>query len=122
MWRLPGALLWLPTAVNAFLLAEIVQLWWQRSHGGHNTAQGDFEIAMHILAASVPISGLLLVGSGIFAALRTRVAPGPASKRELGVLGLVALNVVAPILLYFGLRWLARARACPLTARPTRSL
>jgi len=107
MWRLPGALLWLPTAVNAFLVVEIVQLWWQRSHRGFNTAQGDFEIAMHILAASVPISGVLLVGSGVFAVLRTKVAPSPDSKRDFGVLGLVALNVMAPVLLYFGLRWTA---------------
>jgi hypothetical protein len=104
MWTLPSALLWLPTTVNAFLAAEIVQLWWQQSRGGNNTAQGDFEIAMHIAAASVPISAVLLVGAAILWVMRRTVRPAPELRRSPGVAALLTLNVVAPVLLYFALR------------------
>jgi hypothetical protein len=107
MWTLPGALMWVPTSVNGYLLAEIAQLWWQRRQGGYNTAQGDLEIWMHIMAASVPIAGLLLIGAGIFAVMGRTVGAGFALARTPGLLALLALNVTAPVLLYFALRFAA---------------
>ena len=105
MWKTPGSFLWLPTAVNAFLLAEIIQLSWERTHGVTNTAQGDFEIAMHIMMASIPISICFLIGLSVFAVLRARAARDTESKRETGCAVLAMLNLVAPVFLYFVLRW-----------------
>ena len=105
MWTLPGALMWVPTTVNGYLLAEILQLWWQRRQGGYNTAQGDFEIWMHIMAASVPIAGLLLIGAGVFAVMGRTVGTSFVLARTPGVRTLLALNISAPILLYFALRF-----------------
>ncbi len=107
VWRLPDSLLWLPTAVNAFLAVEIVHLWWQRRQGGYNTAQGDLEIAMHIAAASVPISALLMVGALVILLTRKVVGRSPSAARWTGSSALLAVNVVAPVVLYYGLRWLA---------------
>lgn len=107
VWSLPGALLWLPTAVNGFLAVEIVQLWWQRRHGGYNTAQGDFAVGMHIAAASLPIAALLIVGAVALLILRRAVgrSAGPAGSH--GVYVLLAVNIAAPVVLYYGLKWLA---------------
>ena len=105
MWKSFGLSLWLPTAVNAYLLAEIIQLSWERSHGVTNTAQGDLEIAIQIMTASVPISICFLIGFSVFAVMRTRVPRDPESKPENGCMALAMLNLLAPALLYFGLRW-----------------
>jgi hypothetical protein len=91
--------------MNLFLLAEIAHLAWQRQVGGYNTAQGDFAIAMHIMAASVPISGVLLVGLAMFAVMRKKVPPGSEAPRGTGSLMLVLANIAAPVLLFFGLKW-----------------
>src|SRR5476651_2702444 len=98
MWTFPGVLLWLPTAVNAFLGAEILRFAWEARHG-YNMAQGDMQIAGHILVGSVPLSALLLLGWAVLAVLRMRAPPGPDSTREPGVLALAILNIIAPVLL-----------------------
>jgi hypothetical protein len=98
MWRFPGVLLWLPTAVNAFLGAEILRFAWEARHG-YNMAQGDMQIAGHILVGSVPLSALLLLGWAILAVLRIKVPPSPELRREPGVRALALVNIVAPVLL-----------------------
>ena len=106
VWSLPGALLWLPAAVNAYLAAEILQLWWQQRHGGYNTAQGDFAIGMHIAAASLPIAVLLIVGTVIPLIMRRAVGRSAGSAGSHGVYALLAVNIAAPVVLYYGLKWL----------------
>ena len=104
MWKFPGSLLWVPTAVNTFLLAEVVQLAWERASGVTNTAQGDLEIAAHIVLASVPIACCLLVGWCVLAVIRTQIPRDPESRRETGCIVLAVLNLIAPMVLLLVLR------------------
>jgi hypothetical protein len=101
IWTLPGALLWLPTGVNAFVVAEIVQLWWEGRR-----AQADLEIALHILAMSVPMSVVLLVGVVVFLIMRRSVGARLSAALSRGVSILLVLNIAAPFILYYGLKWI----------------
>ena len=62
---------------------------------------------MHILATSVPLSAVLLLGWGVLAVLRMRVPRNPESQRQPGVLSLALLNIAAPVLLFLELGWVA---------------
>ena len=104
MWSLPGALIWLPTAANAFIAAEILELSWERARGGGNTAQGEIGPFMHIIAISAPIAVVILLGWAVLAVLRANVQRSPEEKPHPGVTALAILNVGAPVLLYFGLK------------------
>jgi hypothetical protein len=106
MWEFPGAVLWLPTAVNAFIAAEILQLAWERMRGGYNTAQGEIGPFMHIIAISAPIAVFLLVGWAVLAVLRANVPRSRESTQKRSVVVLAVLNVAAPFLLVFELGWL----------------
>ena len=108
MWRLPGSLLWLPTAVNAFIAMEIFQIWWERwgpsGHLSAGTAQAELGPYFHILMVSAPISIVLLLGWAILAVMRQRVpSPADAPKgRDITILALA--NIVAPIPLLLALQ------------------
>lgn len=104
LWALPASLLWLPTAVNAFILAETVQFGWERAYGTANTAQGDFAIGMHILMFSTPIAISFLIGIIVLAVLRTRVPRDAEAIATRGPAVLALLNLIAPVLLHFTLR------------------
>lgn len=106
MWTFPGAVMWLPAAVNAFIAVEILQLSWQRTHGGYNTAQGEIEPFMHIIAISVPIALLILLGWAVLTVLRAKVPHSGETSQPRGILMLASVNVAAPVLLWFGLKWL----------------
>lgn len=104
MWSLPGALIWFPTAANAFIAAEILELSWERARGAGNTAQGEIGPFMHIIAISTPIAVVILFGWAVLAVLRAKVQRSPEEKRQPGVAALAILNIAAPVLLYFGLK------------------
>ena len=106
MWSFSGAVLLLSTAVNAFIAAEILQLSWQRTRGGYSTAQGEIEPFMHIAAICAPIALLLLVGWAVLVVMRANVPHGFEPSRRIGILLLASVNVAAPVLLWFGLKWL----------------
>jgi hypothetical protein len=98
--------MWLPTLVNAFIAAEIAQLSWERWRGIGNTAQGEIGPFMHIIAISAPIAVAILVGWVVLAVMRSRVTHNSDASSNRGVVALSAINVVAPVLLWFGLQWL----------------
>jgi hypothetical protein len=104
MWSFLGAFLWVPTAVNAFIGMEIIQLAIEHSHGHFDGFDG-FDIAMHIIAASLPIAVTLAIGWIILSILRLKVPRSPEAKRDIGCLALTGANVVAPGVLFLGLRW-----------------
>jgi hypothetical protein len=106
MLQFPGAVLWLPTAVNAFIAAEILQLAWERMRGGYNIAQGEMGPLIHIFAISAPIAVFLLVGWAVLAVLRENVPHSRESTQKRSVAVLAIVNVAAPFLLFFELRWL----------------
>jgi len=106
MWEFPGAVLWLPTAVNAFIAAEILQLSWERMRGGYNTAQGEMEPFMHILTFSAPIAVFVLVGWAVLAVLRANVPHSREFTQKRGAVVLAVVNVVAPVLLIIEMGWL----------------
>ena len=93
LWGLPGSLLWLPTAVNAVLLSELLLNAWDRP------AQWQMEVGMHIWAFSVPLAIVLFIGVCVFAALRMRVPPDPARASGGSAQLLLAINVAAPVVL-----------------------
>ena len=100
--------MWLPTAINAFIAAEILWLSWERYAGMGNTAQGEIGPFMHIIGISAPIAAVILVGCLVFAALRARLRQNAQeTQSHRGVIVLVFLNIAAPVLLLFGLSWLA---------------
>jgi hypothetical protein len=105
VWSLPGALMWLPTAVNAFIAAEILQLSWERARHLGNTAQGEIGPFMHIIAISGPIAVVILVGWAVVAVMRARVPRDREAPRQRGVVALALINAVAPVLLWYGLMW-----------------
>ncbi len=108
MWTAPGSLLWLPTAVNAFIAAEIFQIFWERygprGHLSAGTAQAELDPFMHIILISGPISLMLLVGWAIVAVVQMKVPPSGDSPKDRGARALLLANVLAPIALWFALR------------------
>ena len=106
MWSLPGAIMWLPTAVNALIAAEILHLSWERGRGVGNTAQGEIGPFVHVIAISAPLALAVLLGWSIVAVLRAKVPRDREAPRQRGVAALALINVVAPVLLWFGLKWL----------------
>jgi hypothetical protein len=105
MWSFPGALLWVPTIANALIAAEIAHLSWDRLTGVTNTAQGEIGPYMHILAVSAPIAIAVLMGWAVLAVLRSRVPPDREAPTARGASTLALINVAAPVLLWFGLKW-----------------
>ena len=94
-------LLWIAIGVNGFLASRIVSLIWDRVHGIHEN-QAEFEIVMRIAVVSVPISILCLSGLAVWAVLRFTVPRVAGYTVERGLLILTAINVVAPVLLWYG--------------------
>ena len=103
MWSLPGSLMWLPTAVNALIAAEILELSMERFRGAGNTAQGEIGPFMHIIAISAPIAIAVLVGWAILAVMRAKIPADRDAKNQRGVMALAIINVLAPVVLWFGL-------------------
>lgn len=101
----PASLLWLPTAVNAFILAETAQLWWERAYGTASTAQADLTIAMHVLVFSTPVAICFLIGGCVLAVLRRRVPLAPEETHNRGPAILALINLIAPFLHHLALRW-----------------
>ncbi|MDQ3024896.1 MAG: hypothetical protein M3R58_00110 [Pseudomonadota bacterium] len=98
--------MWLPTAVNAFIAAEVLNLSWERWRGLGNTAQGEIGPFMHIIAISAPIAVAVLVGWAVLGVLRAKFPRDLESQNHRGVMTLSLINVAAPFLLWFGLKWL----------------
>jgi hypothetical protein len=71
-----------------------------------NTAQGEIGPFMHIGAISAPIAVAVAIGWGILALMRTKVPPDREAPTQRGARALALINVVAPVLLWFGLKWL----------------
>lgn len=106
MWSLPGAFLWVPTLANVFIGAEIAHLSWERWRGVTNTAQGEIGPFMHILMVSIPSAIAVLIGWAMLAVMRSRVPPDREAPIQRGASALALVNVAAPVLLWFGLKWL----------------
>ena len=106
MWSFPGAVLWLPTAINAWIAAQILLLSWQRARGGYNTAQGEIGPYMYTIAISAPIAVAILVGWVVLALLRANVPHTRESEPLRGVIALAVINIAAPALLFLALKWL----------------
>jgi hypothetical protein len=108
VWRLPGSLLWLPTAVNGLIAVEIFQIWWERwgpsGHLSAGTAQAELGPFFHILIISAPISIALLLGWAVVAVMRQRVPSSADAPKGRGATILVLANVVAPIPLLMALQ------------------
>jgi hypothetical protein len=105
VWSLPGALLWLPTLVNAYIAAEILELSWARSRSLAGTALGELGPFMHITVISAPIAVAIAVGWAALLAMRARVPADPAVSRQRGAMTLAFINIIAPVLLWFGMKW-----------------
>jgi hypothetical protein len=103
MWSFPGSLLWLPTAINLVIVAEILRLSWERFKGTGNTAQGELGPFMHIIVISIPIAITILLGWIILAVLHAKVLPHSHGTLNPGVVVLALSNVAAPALLWFAL-------------------
>ena len=103
MWSFPGSLMWLPTAVNLVIAAEILQLRWERFGGGGNTAQAELGPFMHIAAISTPIAIAILLGWSILAVLRANVSHGHQPPSHPGIAVLAVANLAAPVLLWLAL-------------------
>lgn len=101
MFKFPAAVLWIPSLANGYVAAMIAQFAWKGTH--ENFA--DFELAMLIAAISLPISILMVVGLIFWSAMRFAVRQSQGSKVAIGPLAVSALNVVAPVLLWFALKW-----------------
>ena len=104
VWKLPGILLWLPTAANAAIGALIFDLWWDRTRHVGNTAQGEIGPFMLIIAVSAPIAAVVLIGWGTLAIMRAKVPSNREANQERGPIVLALVNVVAPFVLFYCLR------------------
>jgi hypothetical protein len=96
--------LWLPTAVNAFIGALIFDIWLDRARHVGNTAQGEIGPVMLIIAVSAPIAVIVFVGWVIVGVMRAKVPANPETKQERGPIVLAILNMVAPFALLYCLR------------------
>lgn len=102
----PSSLLWLPTAINVFIAAEILCLYWERFSGVGNTAQGEIGPFMHIIGISTPIALVIVVGWVALAVLRANVHQDRETPNQRGALALALFNIAAPALLWLELLWL----------------
>lgn len=107
MFQFPAALLWVPTLANGYVSGMIVHFAWKQANGVHE-AQADFELAMLVAAISFPIACIFTVGLFVWAAMRFAVRRSADSTVSIGPLAVSALNVAAPFLLWFFLRWIIR--------------
>jgi|SRR5215470_13079727 len=96
----------LATGINGFLALMVARFAWTL---GHNQADlfGGLDIAMYILAISVPISAACLFGLLIAVVFRFAVHGALVPQYHAGALSLAAVNILAPVLLWYFLKWAA---------------
>lgn len=101
------ALLWIAIGVNGFMASNVAHLVWNKIHRIHNLHES-FEVAMRIVAISGPISVLCAVGLAVWAVLRFTVPRAAGYTMERALVILVSVNIVAPLLLWYGAVWTMR--------------
>jgi hypothetical protein len=101
-----GIALILATAINGFLALMIVRFAWALAEHQADRFDG-LDIAMYVLAISVPISALCLFALLIAVVFRVagRVTWGEQSRP--GAVSLASVNIFAPVLLWYFLKWAA---------------
>ncbi len=98
--ELPGAILWVPTLINLFIAAEIGQLWWERSGGVHNSAQGEMGPYFHIIGISAPGAAVLVIGWVALVVLGA-ASRGGARAPNWALRSVAAGNIAAPVVLHY---------------------
>jgi hypothetical protein len=102
MFKFPAALLWIPSAINGYFAAMVIQM----ALGGR-AAQADFELASYIGLISLPLAGLMGIGLVIWASMRFAARHAVSSNIAFGQLAIAALNIAAPFLLWSSLKWIS---------------
>jgi hypothetical protein len=101
-----GIALVLATAINGFLALMIVRFAWALTHNYADRFDG-LDVAMYVLAISVPISALCLFGLLIAVVFRFAGRVTEGARFDSGVVSLVSVNILAPVLLWYFLKWAA---------------
>ena len=92
--------------INGFLALMVTRFAWMLGHNKADLFSG-LDIAMYILAISVPISLVCLFGLLSAAVFRFAVHGASVPQYQAGALSLAAVNILAPVLLWYFLKWAA---------------
>jgi uncharacterized BrkB/YihY/UPF0761 family membrane protein len=94
----------LATGINGLLALMVMRFAWALEHHQADLFDG-LDIAMYVLAISVPISAVCLFG--LLIAVVFRFAPHGAlvPRYHTGAISLAGVNIVAPVLLWYFLKW-----------------
>ena len=96
----------LATAINAFLALMIVRFAWALAHNYADRFDG-LDVAMYVLAISVPISALCLFGLLIAVVFRFARRVTLGARFGSGAVSLASVNVLTPVALWYFLKWAA---------------